>query len=936
MAVAAAFLAGVAISPVAMAADRPAAAAQNDRAHLDALIARAEAGDPTGDPKGYYANFVAALAEAKRIYPPDHPEIAAREAGVATGLAALNRFAESQPMLEAAIARLAKAGPEYRQPYLDALDTLGYVRNYRGDHDGAIAVLKQAIDVYRKIGSPSAAYAFAISNLAAVSWEGGYRDNSLELNAEAIAMARRLDPIPGDVVVWYANRVQYLRGAGRVADAIATGREGLQLGQKLLPANHPLLANLYANLATMLTQQGRPSAAFPLAKRAYESIEAANGGPNQNSATIRAIAANALTESGRDADAVAFLDDALPVLEAQLGPFGNRTLQARKIRAMALMRLGRFDEAIVEERAVIAGFDTHLPPTHVDRMDSRVVLARIALAKGDPETAVAAMREDIALRSAVVPPSHPDLLAERALQLLARSRAGAAAAVDLAPEAREVLGLLVTNANLDLTAPVLQDTSAAFGMLAEVLLRAGDRDSAWIAQQWSARTSVDDAAAIAAAERSAAAKPAEAASIEQRRKLLAERNAMFAAIDGQLRKPVEGFDLAGSNARLAELDGKLRNYDAELAAAGVTTWRFRPVSIDAVRGLLGRHDLFMAFSAVAGRYIVTSVTRDGARQYLASQNAAVIRADVEAVRATLDPRQPDHPFDRARALALSNALFEGQAAAMLKGVTRLLVSANGALGALPFGVLPDPARSSGFLVDRLSVERLPGAPHGGGTQAPLAPDLFAMGDVKPGDGPTGTLRGGAELPGDLPPLPGAHGELTDLARAIGDADPVILTGSAATEAALRDAQVKPGGVLAFATHGLLSGEVEGLREPALVLYPEGKDDGLLTASEIARLDLPARWVVLSACNTAAGAGPDAPGLSGLAQSFMLAGAGNIIATHWPVRDDMARAISTGTLAAAAKGAAPAEALRRAILAARKSVKGGDVPALWGAFELVGN
>lgn len=198
------------------------------------------------------------------------------------------------------------------------------------------------------------------------------------------------------------------------------------------------------------------------------------------------------------------------------------------------------------------------------------------------------------------------------------------------------------------------------------------------------------------------------------------------------------------------------------------------------------------------------------------------------------------------------------------------------------------------------------------------------------------MRGGRVIDFDaLPALPDAAGELADLARAIGADSPLILTGEAATEEALRTARVAPASVLAFATHGLVSGEVEGLREPALLLSAAGADDGLLTASEIARLDLPARWVVLSACNTAAGAGPDAPGLSGLAQAFIMAGADEILATHWPVRDDMARLIATGTLRAAASGQAPAEALRASILAARESGRPqASHPALWGAFELV--
>ena len=50
-----------------------------------------------------------------------------------------------------------------------------------------------------------------------------------------------------------------------------------------------------------------------------------------------------------------------------------------------------------------------------------------------------------------------------------------------------------------------------------------------------------------------------------------------------------------------------------------------------------------------------------------------------------------------------------------------------------------------------------------------------------------------------------------------------------------------------------------------------RDDGLLTASEVAQLKLGAEWVILSACNTAAPDGtPGAEGLSGLAKAFLYA------------------------------------------------------------------
>jgi CHAT domain-containing protein len=102
----------------------------------------------------------------------------------------------------------------------------------------------------------------------------------------------------------------------------------------------------------------------------------------------------------------------------------------------------------------------------------------------------------------------------------------------------------------------------------------------------------------------------------------------------------------------------------------------------------------------------------------------------------------------------------------------------------------------------------------------------------------------------------------------------------------------------FATHGLLAGDVKGLGEPSLALTipnePSELDDGLLTASEVAQLKLNADWVVLSACNTAAGDKPGAEALSGLARAFFYAGARALLVSHWAVDSDAATRLTTTT------------------------------------------
>ncbi len=168
-------------------------------------------------------------------------------------------------------------------------------------------------------------------------------------------------------------------------------------------------------------------------------------------------------------------------------------------------------------------------------------------------------------------------------------------------------------------------------------------------------------------------------------------------------------------------------------------------------------------------------------------------------------------------------------------------------------------------------------------------------------------------------------------------------GAAATIATVMATSLEQYRVVDFATHGLVAGEVSGLSEPALVLTlpdkPTAEDDGLLTASRIAKLNLDADWAVLSACTAAAGDKPGAEGLSGLARAFFYAGARSLLVSYWPVESDAAVKLTTGAFARLTKDPriGRAEAVRRsikALIADRSSAHNAD-PTTWAPFVLVG-
>jgi CHAT domain-containing protein len=193
-------------------------------------------------------------------------------------------------------------------------------------------------------------------------------------------------------------------------------------------------------------------------------------------------------------------------------------------------------------------------------------------------------------------------------------------------------------------------------------------------------------------------------------------------------------------------------------------------------------------------------------------------------------------------------------------------------------------------------------------------------------------------------LPETEDELAIIAQILGARPESVYVREQATETQVRNVDLARYRIVAFATHGLLAKEAEayyGTAEPALVLTPpreeQQDEDGLLTASEIATLEVDADWVILSACNTAAADGtPGAEGLSGLAKAFFYAGARTMLVSHWAVVSKAAVQLTTGMFAqlAATPELGRAEAMRKAMLALMET-EGFAHPVYWAPFVVVG-
>lgn len=329
------------------------------------------------------------------------------------------------------------------------------------------------------------------------------------------------------------------------------------------------------------------------------------------------------------------------------------------------------------------------------------------------------------------------------------------------------------------------------------------------------------------------------------------------------------------------------------------------------------------------------------------------------------------PFDAAAAHEIYKLVFEPVAAA-LKGVTTVVWYGHGPLGSVPPAVLvtappakpmltaPAEFAATKFLVDRHAFATLADLslfPWHRDRSAPARAEQRFLGVGAP-------MLSAAELAGaprsrsydlagaldgkalaDLPKLAESVDEMKGLAGILGEANSTLWLGPDADERKFKGDALRGYRTIALATHGFLADEVEGVREPSLmlVLAPDAKDryDGILTATEIAGLTLEADLVILSACNTAAADGrPRAETFTGLTQAFFTAGARSLMVSHWPVMSGAAVQLSVGTVQRAHAERQPlAKSLQLAMQAARKEGAGNPIeahPSYWGPFVIVGD
>ncbi len=323
------------------------------------------------------------------------------------------------------------------------------------------------------------------------------------------------------------------------------------------------------------------------------------------------------------------------------------------------------------------------------------------------------------------------------------------------------------------------------------------------------------------------------------------------------------------------------------------------------------------------RQAISEVARDPAR--------AGIRAEAAA---------------REAGAALRRLVYD-PVSARFGNAQRVYLVAEGTLQLVNFSALPLP--NGRYLIEGGPLlEVLP-------TERDIVPDpedrqansgMLAIGNPAFGERRGSASEGCADLRTvRFEPLPSTAEEISELSKLWRGGGAVVVQGQSASEDAFRR-QVQGKRVVHVATHGFfLPGHcakeggplvASGLALAGANRRPKDGDDGLLTAEEVAGLNMDGvEWVVLSGCNTGLGEVKDSEGVFGLRRAFRAAGAATVIMSLWPVEDKAARDWMRSLYTAKfQRGMSTAQSLRaagREMLASRRAAGLSAHPYFWAAF-----
>jgi CHAT domain-containing protein/Tfp pilus assembly protein PilF len=928
--------------------------------HRDVAIATGELAwlyDMKGELAKAEPLYERARSIIEKVRGSEHPDVA-NSLGV-LALLYLNRGENAKASLfqARAVAIFEKTLGAEHPRFVDYLNTLAEIHRDRGEYAEAESLLKRALVLgERSLGSDHPDVARTLRNLAILYDIKGEFAKAEPLIQRALSIREKeLGPEHGYVADSLNILAVIYTQMGNYIKAEQLYQRVLAIYEKLYGPEHLSVADPLNNLAILYWERGEFAKAELFQQRALGIREKSLRSEHPDVATALTNLARIHWSNGEYAKAESLLGRALTIFEKALGAEHPSCAYALKDLANLYRSKGEYVRAEhIYERA-LSIIERTLGPEHPETADSLDELAKLYAAKGDIPKAVA-------FQSCANSASERNL----GLNLAAGSESQKLAYLALSSKQ--------TAFTLWLHSQAAPDDPQALDLAFTTLLRRKARGL-------DAMTDT-----IASLRRRAATQDQE---LFDR---LADARSRLAALvfkeSSETTPEVHQAQFRPLAEEIEKLESDLSARSAEFRA------QTQPITLSAVQAALPDAGVLIEFVIYAPqsprgeknqspRYLAYLLAPRGEPHWVDLGEAAPIDRAVNVWRQSLrenlvDVKRLGREVDEL-VMRPVRAALQSMSGITRGGIRHLLIAPDGSLNLMPFAALVD--EENRYLIERYTISYLTSgrdllrlrvsAP---GRNAPLIVANPSFGGVEAFAARRDQRHDNARVDDDpdrilFRPLPGAQKEALAIKSVLPQAS--MLIGAKASESALRE--VRAPRILHIATHGFFLGAQEvkeaeikrmagdellrlsGMRLnkwAAHVKDPllrsglamaganrgsrvgrddEGGEDGVLTAFEMAGLDLwGTRLVVLSACDTGIGEVRNGEGVQGMRRALVLAGSESQVMTLWAIGDERGKETMRPYYQALRRGAGMSEGLRQVQLRMLRSSERKH-PYYWAAY-----
>lgn len=274
---------------------------------------------------GNYAESIRLATEAlnirENVFGKNHPEYAMSLNNLAHYYGLIGDYSEAIRLGTEALELIEKLLGNNNQYYAASLSNLSTYNTCLGNYAEAIRLEDKALNIRKQVlGKEHIDYAASLNNLASYNYYLGNCSEAIGLCTEALRIERNvLGESHPDYATTLNNLAEYNASVGNYAEAIRLATEALDIRAKTLGTNHPDFAMSLNNLANYFSDAGYYAEAVKLGTKALNTIEKSYGKDHPNYATSLNNLAFYNYNSGNYSEAMRLGLETLKIRENLLG-----------------------------------------------------------------------------------------------------------------------------------------------------------------------------------------------------------------------------------------------------------------------------------------------------------------------------------------------------------------------------------------------------------------------------------------------------------------------------------------------------------------------------------------------------------------------------------------------------------------------------------------